>query len=319
MLGYSEAELCGKSLNVYTHPGDAKLAQDLLEELRTGQRQHYHLEKRYLTKEGETLWARLTAFLVDDDSFGQPFIFGILEDITSHKHKELEMGEMKRSLAEARDNERLMLAQELHDGPVQHLLGVSYQMEALTRRIATRQMLTEKEVGAQPPFLSELELLSAYVIDSVRQLRGLISELRPAGLLELGLTAALEGFVARLEYEQPFPLPAITLALDESGRHMPEPIALCIFRVAQEAIRNAVRHAQATMVSVALQIRAQIVVLRVYDDGRGFEVPANMNELTRQDHFGVAGMIERVHVLNGQCHIISKPGEGTEILVWLEY
>lgn len=314
MLGYSEHELYGSSLTYYTHPDDITLTLEHFEELRTQQRHNYVIEKRYLCKNGQTIWARLTVSLIDDMAGWDPFIVGILEDITEQKKLEFELEEIKRSLDNARESERLRLAQELHDGPVQQLLGVSYHLDALNRHIATSTTR-----AASSHILAQVQLLSNYVLDSVEQLRGLISELRPIGLLELGLSAAIEGFVERLHREFAQKLPNISLHLDQSGTLLPASVALVLFRIVQEGLRNTIRHANAMNVVVTLHISNNSVALRIRDDGRGFVVPATINELTRQNHFGIAGIIERVTMVNGTWSIVSRPGGGTEISVRVPY
>lgn len=314
MLGYSERELYGSSLTYYTHPDDIMLTLDSFEELRNQERHNYVIEKRYLCKNGQTIWARLTVSLIDDMAGWEPFIVSILEDITEQKKLEFELEEMKRSLANARESERLHLAQELHDGPVQQLLGVSYQLDALNRHIATSTPHT-----ANSHILSQIQLVSTYVLDSVDQLRGLISELRPIGLLDLGLSAAIEGFVERLRRNTAGALPTISLELDQSGTLLPASVALALFRIVQEGLRNTIRHANATDVLVTLHITSNRIALRIRDNGNGFVVPATINELTRQNHFGIAGIIERVTIVNGTWSITSRPGGGTEITVRVPY
>lgn len=136
---------------------------------------------------------------------------------------------------------------------------------------------------------------------------------RPAGLDELGLTAALEGYVARLCEEAPA-APQVELALDPAGVDLPEPIAICLFRTAQEALRNALKHARPEHIQISLQLSDEAVVLTVRDDGCGFLVPAQPGEFTQADHFGLVSMAERVAWTGGQLTIHSEPGAGTQIM-----
>ena len=97
-----------------------------------------------------------------------------------------------------------------------------------------------------------LEGMRRELLDVVAQLRGIIGELRPAGLEELGLTNALEGCVARLTCEGGPGMPQIEMGLDPVGKSLPQPVARCLFRVAQESLRNALKHAQAQHIWVSL-------------------------------------------------------------------
>jgi signal transduction histidine kinase len=134
-------------------------------------------------------------------------------------------------------------------------------------------------------------------------------------LEEFGLTDALESYVTRLVHEGGPNMPQIELNLDEVGTSLPQPVATCLFRVEQEALRNALEHAQAQHITLNLRLLPSKVVLSVRDDGRGFRVPARLSELTGNHHFGLVGIAERVDLLGGQLYIRSRPGAGTKVTV----
>lgn len=204
-----------------------------------------------------------------------------------------------------RERERRRLAQELHDGAVQQLLGISYQL-------ADGKRLDAQRIEEMAP---NLGVIQREVLGVVTLLRGLIAELRPAGLAELGLTAALEGYVARLEREGGPEIPEIELDLDKTGTALPEPAAICLFRAAQEALRNSLKHARAQHIKLTLHLLAGEAVLNVRDDGCGFRLPARLSELAQANHFGLVGTAERATWAGGQFTIRSQPGAGTEVTV----
>jgi signal transduction histidine kinase len=213
-----------------------------------------------------------------------------------------------------REQEQRRLARELHDLAVQELLAVSYRLADARR----------KANGARPPnaqrmaeIRTALETMRLEVLGVVSRLRALMSELRPAALEELGLTNALEGYVERLKQQGPPGMPEIELDLDKSKTTLPEPIAICIFRVAQESLRNALKHAQAQHIWVSLRLAPNEVALHVHDDGCGFRVPARLSELVQSNRFGLVGMTERVTTVSGQLTIRSQPGTGTEVIARL--
>ena len=211
-----------------------------------------------------------------------------------------------------REQERRRLAHDLHDGTVQQLIGISYQL-AEGRRSASNG----NDVDAAQRFeeiASTLEMTRQEVLGVVSQLRSLIGELRPAGLEELGLVTALEGYVARLRRDGGTGV-EIHLDLDGSEFVMQDSIAICLFRVAQEALRNALKHANAHSITVRLCQLADAVILCVHDDGCGFQVPPRLSQLTQTGHFGLVGMSERVTWAGGQLSICSQPEAGTEVLV----
>ena len=92
-----------------------------------------------------------------------------------------------------------------------------------------------------------------------------------------------------------------------------ENVSLCLFRVVQESVNNILRHAEATSVKVEVTHAAGEVFLRVKDDGLGFEVPEQLSHLTREDRYGLAGMVERAELLSGVFVLTSSPGQGTEV------
>lgn len=233
-----------------------------------------------------------------------------------------ELARAHQQLLVGREREQRRLAQELHDGAVQQLMGISYQIVEEGR---------ERREG-------RWEIIRREVLGVATQLRRLIGELRPAGLEELGLTAALEGYVARLEREGGPEMPEIQLDLDESETALPEAVASCLFRAAQEALRNGLKHAQAKRITVSLRLTPPFppdacpepsrrvggeqrggAMLSVRDDGCGFRVPARLSELARGDHFGLVGVAERVTWAGGQLTIHSQPGAGTEVMVQIPY
>jgi signal transduction histidine kinase len=224
----------------------------------------------------------------------------------------VELTAAQRRLAEIQEAERLHLARELHDITVQQLLSISYQLNAIRQITGMGEHRdTLRDVG----LAEALDDIYAEVLGVVKQLRGVTGELRPAGLQELGLTTALEGYVARLQRERSAELPDITLDLDQSSISLSQSIAYCLFRAAQEALRNALLHAHADHILLCLRLLPAEAVLSVRDDGQGFQMPARLSELAQANHFGLVGIAERVALVDGQLTLQSQPGMGTEVKV----
>jgi signal transduction histidine kinase len=234
----------------------------------------------------------------------------LLMDELRNSHKQLSRAHQR--LLDAIEQERRHLAHELHDGAVQQLLAVTYQM-AYSRQALTRDG-SEPEQALQAA-ADSLESLRHELLAVVTQLRSSISELRPAGLDDLGLAPALAGYVSRLEQEHPGRVPEIELDLDDGQIRLPPRVSLCLFRVAQEALRNAIRHSQASYVRLRLRVSPGEVHMLISDDGRGFNVPEHLSQLTSEDHFGLLSISERIALLPGKLQIRSRPDYGTEISV----
>jgi signal transduction histidine kinase len=212
----------------------------------------------------------------------------------------------QRALVEC-ERDRRRLAHDLHDDVVQRLIGIHYFAEQ------HQQGINGQELDARQ--VEVLETIRQEVLDVVRRLRRLIGTLRPAGLEELGLTAALEEHVRHLQHEAGSTMPVVEMNLDESKTNLAEPVAICLFRAAQEAIRNVLNHARARYLTLSLHLTPDTAMLNVCDDGCGFRVPARLSELARADHFGLVGIAERVAWVGGQVTIQSQPGAGTCISV----
>ena len=223
-----------------------------------------------------------------------------------------ELSRAHQQLIDSGEQERRWIAREIHDNAVQQMLGISYQvaiLEQKVNRIELAGLLKNEKVG------SELGQIRQELLSTISQLRDLIGELRPAGLEEFGLASALEGFIHKIQRQGGPSTPIINFEVNQNGILPPEAVSICLFRVSQEAIRNAVKHAQAHHIQINLSTQVNEIVLKVLDDGCGFSLPFRLSEFTQSNHYGLVGISERVAWVNGHVDIRSRPGQGTEILV----
>lgn len=232
----------------------------------------------------------------------------VVRDITQRAQAEADLAEARRGLAVSREQERVRLARELHDGAVQELAALRYQLAAARGRIRDSAVDGVDE---------QIKAVERDVAKVIGQMRGLIAELRPTGLDDKGLGVALGNYVGDLAGEATGCRPEITLDVSPEVANLPTSIALCLFRVTQEALRNAVHHGHPRQVIVRLRVRSRDVILRVRDDGCGFAVPVYLSALTQAEHYGLVGIAERVAQVNGRLRIRSRAGEGTIVTVWL--
>ncbi len=218
-------------------------------------------------------------------------------------------------LLTAGEQEQRRLAQELHDGAVQQLLSVRYQLAEVSSALEAADGDGHPDHSPASALASLREELSAVV----EQLREHIGALRPAGLDDLGLAAALVGLAHRLEREHAQTMPRLVLELDDRALNLPPEYEINLYRVAQEALRNALAHAGASEIILRLLRGPDDLVLSVRDDGCGFAVPARLGELAADNHFGLVSMSERMGMLSGSLEVLSAPGRGTEIIARLEH
>ena len=217
-----------------------------------------------------------------------------------------EIREAQRRLLLSREEERSRLARDLHDGPVQVLVGLNMQLGLL---------LASFDDAVTPPDFS-LTTMRAEVRELLSELRQVCTELRPPILDIIGLGAAIQALTeewsAQCEVRVTLDLPP-----DATLRSLPENVAVNLYRVVQEALSNIARHAEARMVTVRLLWKGTRLILTVHDDGLGFSVPATFHDLTTTGHFGLVGMRERVDLIGGEWMLDASPGCGTTVrVVW---
>lgn len=195
----------------------------------------------------------------------------------------------------AQENERRELAVELHDEMGQALTGLRMMI-----RIG-------RDRAEGTPTQAILDQASLMLQHATRNLRAVLERLRPRVLDDLGLGPAVEWLTARMTQPQAI-THQVTLPPDAALEDLPEPVATAIYRVVQEALTNAIRHAQAACIEVALSIRADRLEVVVIDDGVGFEP-----ESVDVDRLGLLGMAERARAVGGTLQVEAVPGRGTRV------
>lgn len=204
-------------------------------------------------------------------------------------------------LADLLENERKRIARELHDDTVQSVIAVTQSID-----------LARGWVHNQPERAGEiLAVTRAQAVEIVNNLRQLIGGLRPPALEELGLVAAL-----RMHIEK-FDQPSVDLRVDGQPRRLDEAYELTLFRVAQEALTNVLRHSHAAHITLSLTYAGDNVTLAVSDDGHGFKVPPSLGDFALRNHYGLLGIQERVNSLGGALEVMSAPQRGTSLTVRL--
>lgn len=222
-------------------------------------------------------------------------INALKDEIIVRKRIEAEVIELQRRRSESREAERLFLAQELHDGAVQELLALSYNLAALPDE-------------AQAPQLTSVQDGIMQVVDTLRML---CEELRPSALISSGLTDAMRSHIE--QFKKQHPKFDIQMELAQDGTLLSEKTRLALYRIYQQALANIVRHAQADQIIVCFRLEDSHAVLEVQDNGRGFTVPENWIDYARQGHLGLIGVVERAESVGGNLTIHSAPGKGTKI------
>jgi signal transduction histidine kinase len=246
---------------------------------------------------------------------GAPHIVGIARDITERKWADEERARLDGELAErerrlqdlvgrllmAQEEERRRVAYEVHDGLAAVAASAHQHLQAFARHHRPRS------TGAREEFDRALELVQR----TVREARRVVANLRPTTLDDFGLAAALRLQVEELRAEGWH----VTYQEALGAERLPPLMETALFRVAQEALTNARKHAHTTEVRVTLERAGAEVRLVVEDAGRGFVPEALMPGTANGERVGLPGMRERVAMLGGHCVVESQPGAGTRVSV----
>lgn len=214
---------------------------------------------------------------------------------------EAELTEVRRHLINSLEAERLVLARELHDGPMQDLYAFSYHLSTLDPRIEVQD------------WLEELKGMLAWLNRIIQDLRTTARQLRPPTLAQFGLEKAIRAHAE--SFQMQYPELEVVLELGADRQSLPETMRLGLYRIYQHALTNVVRHAAAKRVKVRFLFDAEQVVLEVRDDGRGFSLPERWVSIAREGHLGLIGSLERAEAIGGRLEIQSAPGQGTLVRV----
>jgi PAS domain S-box-containing protein len=212
-------------------------------------------------------------------------------------HEQVSRLEVQHRLLDQREQERLQVARELHDGPLQDLIAATYSFRE------TIALVNDEALSAR------LARIDALLHKLINDLRNTASNLRPPALTKMGLEMAMRMHAAEISEKNPSL--KVDLQINLFGAPIPEAIRLVVFRIYQEALNNIIKHAQANRVLVQVHKEESQIKLKIQDNGIGFQPPADLNELVLQGHLGLVGMRERIEAVNGMMQISSQPGEGT--------
>jgi PAS domain S-box-containing protein len=303
MYGYSAAEMVGQPVSVLAPPDRPDELPDIIGRLEKGERIE-QVEMKRRRKDGAEIDVMLKVSAIRN---GRGEIIGsssIARDITVLKAR----AELERDLAERRallahlvtagEEERARIAGDIHDDSIQAITAAGMRLQILRRKLDDPEQL--KLAGD----------LQETIGLSIERLRHLLFELRPPVLDSEGLAAALEmyledaagGSTTRYELK------------DKLGSQPSAQTRTILYRIAQEALVNIRKHACATVVTVTLQERGGGYLVRIADDGVGFAVD---DAKPVSGHLGLASMQERAMLANGWLRVVSAPGDGTTIEVWV--
>ena len=309
--GFRRREVIGRPLQDLHDTGCAADLAHALDRVRADGRAR-DVELRLRRRDAKPLDVSLSMALIRDER--QHYYYrSIWRDVTDRKRAEAALrrkqAELERSRAElqalagrlltAQDDERRRISRELHDDVNQRLAMLTLDVESLQARAPRSPRATAERLAVIRDRLVELS-------DDVH---GLAYGLHPSVLDHLGLKAALRSHVSDLRRRESI---RIDLHVGDAVERLRPDVAACLYRVAQAALRNVVKHARASRAAVELEPAAGGIRLSVSDDGVGFAVAARSSE-----GLGIVGMQERVRLAGGRFSLTSRVGEGSRVAVWV--
>src|SRR5690625_3228233 len=205
-------------------------------------------------------------------------------------------------IIEAQELERKRLSRDIHDGPAQMLANILLRSEIIDLSV---------KGGNITEAVSELKNVRGNIRSVLREVRRIIYDLRPMALDDLGIIPTVKKHVSTMAETYNT---HIELQLIGEEKRLESNYEVAVFRLIQESLQNALKHAEATSVYVTLQIEPDEITIVVQDNGKGFRT-----DETKNSSFGLMGMKERVEMLNGHFQINSILGKGTTIKIILPY
>lgn len=326
MNGYTREELLGQNITMVIHPESRGLFQEFVQTIGNGG-SHY-ARATNVRKDGTSFPVDVHGTLMVYD--GALHILGVARDVTDMVradevraardrlqvwNAELEAKvaerthdierysqELTRRVLQAQEAERKRIARELHDDTAQSLSSLLIGLDLVELRIPSLDPALQFE-------FNRVRDIAGRALDSIR---GLAHGLRPTILDDFGLDAALEWIA--VDHTRTFDVPVTVKAEEIPLERLGPDVELALFRIAQEALTNSGRHAEATSVHISLSSSPETVDLVVEDDGKGFDRVRTAGP-SRGGGLGLHGIEERVQLIGAGLSVRSASGEGTQIAV----
>jgi PAS domain S-box-containing protein len=286
----------GDTWIAYVHPDDQmKILESLSRALET--RQPFSQEYRLRRSDGVYRWMFDVASprVNGDGSFGG--FIGSAIDTTDQKLAQEALEKVSGQLIDAQEKERSRIARDLHDDICQRLALLSMEIEQANRRSDGSPATTKKS----------LEDIRKHCSEIAGDVQSLSHQLHSSRLDSLGIVAAIRGFCGELSKQHEI---AIEFSEADVPAHLPKDICLCLFRVAQEALHNAVKYSRVSQFTVELSGVEGGVQLMVSDAGAGFDVQA----AKKNGGLGLLSMQERIRLVDGSFSVESKPWQRTRVV-----
>ena len=256
---------------------------------------------------GQYRWRNVRGITLFDEQEKSYRMVGSVQDIQERKQAEKKVRMLTQELIEAQENERQRISRELHDRVAQDLSSSKIACD----------LFLDNDQASLPEIMPKISEISKLLNATILSVRDLAYDLRPPGFEELGLTETIFLFCEEFSEKSGVPVDVHFAGLD--GLNLRREAEINIFRLIQEGLNNVWKHARASHAIVRLVGASPNVILRIEDDGVGFEIKKRMEAAMDEKRMGLRSMEERANLLRGKMTIQSKQEEGTIIIIKFPY
>ena len=303
--GYATEELLGKEYKALIHPDYREFIAERVSKRLKGESVPYHYEVQRLKKDGETIWCEMIVAAIEYR--GKPAIMGNIVNITKRKQAQEHVRTLTQQLMKAQENERQRISRYLHDNVAQDLSLLNIGMETLFDDQPSVSVKIKQKS-------SELSKILKRLISAVRNFA---YDLHPPSLDQLGLVRTVYQYCEEFAEKNQINIDFFAAGMDDLT--IPFDTEINLYRIIQEALWNIKKHADAANVTLKMVASFPYIILRIEDDGKGFDINDRMVSAVKEKRMGLRSMEERVNLLNGKIKIQSRPAEGTKIVIEVPY
>ena len=311
-------ELNSAAEKIFAHNRPKLIGEKVMEVIPTSFRSWFQdgLASCFAGDKGPTCGSRIEmpALRADGSSFsaeftitrirlaGPPMFTIYIRDITQRKRAEAELRALSQRIIKAQEAERSRIAQELHDGINQLIASVKMRLRKVEGSLPDRK----------PAAREILQRCDRLLVKVLEENRRIAHNLRPTDLDNLGLAAAVTSFCSEVQLRTNL---QFQCRLTASSRRLSPVVELHLFRIVQEAVNNIEKHGRAKSVRLELRFQEDFAVLKIQDDGQGFDAKTVKAGNKMRHGLGLTNIRERALSLGGTYEIKSAPGDGTTVAV----
>jgi PAS domain S-box-containing protein len=308
MYGYDREELIGKE-SIDLVPSQDRITIETLREKRLkGTSLPSEYEIRGIRKDEKIIWTIRRNSLISYN--GKPAILGNSEEISERKNVESRLKKSEKilrflsaQLLQAHENERKRIARELHDTIAQNLAGIKFYLSHKIESVGNEQYIS----------LQALQPAVEMADRSIREVRRIITDLRPPCIDDLGILATINWHCR--QFKKKYPEIFIVQQFDIDENDVPDPLKLIIYRVLQESLNNVAKHSCADRVTLLIKKDQNTLIFVVEDNGSGFDIIKALSPAQPEKGWGIIGMKERTELSGGIFSIESSVEKGTKVMI----